>query len=221
MIFKSCYIPELIHFEENRVPVIVIENPKIATKLICDLLVQKRGEDGDSVFSENYKPYSIKKYVEIITDPFSINLNGRSIMTKTLKYLERVAGTELLQETNLMKSTMESYADSLIEMSDLPLFVKDSWFISPVVKAMGIAYEDESLTLCEKILEYMKLCRMLCDTKCFVLVNMKQFLSREEVKLIYKDLLREKISFLLLETSVTYSLECEKLRILDKDLCLI
>ena len=221
MIFNTLYMNENIEIKENEVPVIVIESPSVLSSLIRDLIKQKGGEDGENVFSENHRPISVKKYIDIIIDPFNLDLNQTKIINGTLKYMDYIANGEMGEQTLHLRNSLESYAEIMIQEIQLPLYTDSIWDISKVIKAMGIHYEDNTLEMVEKLLQYIKISSFLFGTKCFVFLNLKQYLEREEIIAFYRDVSLEKANILLLESSVSYELENENIIILDKDLCVL
>lgn len=68
-----------IKFIENRVNVLVIENPRDLSATIQDLLNQMNGEDGNYIFSNDEKEIEIKKDIEFIMSPFTLSMNERKI----------------------------------------------------------------------------------------------------------------------------------------------
>ena len=221
MILKIPYISDPIEFKEGKIPVLIIENPKVLSNTILDFLSQKNGAEGETVFSENYKPLNFKKDIEIITDPFSVDLNSKKIINKTIEHLSSIAVTDCLEDTNKINSELEKYADDLIEKVNLPLEIPEILDISPFLKAMGICYDFKNLSLVEKLIEYIKLLTYLFDIKCFVILNLKEYLEKDELSKFYRELFLEKINCLIIEPSNKYILPEEKVTILDKDLCVL
>lgn len=221
MMVKMPYISTPIGLKENRISVLVVEAPEVLREIVDSLLRQKNGDDGTVVFSENFKEIPVRSCVEIITDPFSLDLNQRGIINGTVKYIDGIAENELFCETNDLRSRIEQYAELVVQESELPFQIKSTETIGKLLKAVGIYYEEEDLSLPEKILQYLRLSTYLNGTKCFVLLNLKQFLSVSEIELFYRSVQLEKYTLLLLESSVKSHLSEENVLILDKDLCII
>ena len=85
---------------------------------------------------------------------------------------------------------------------------------------MDIRIENFYSNLLEKLTDYIAAEAELLGTKCFIFVNLKQFLSYEELAELYKFAYYAKVYLLLLEGSFTESRhESEKHYIIDNDLC--
>lgn len=221
MMFKTPFLSEPIVFRENEVPVLVVENAEVLRNIIADILSQKDGEDGKNIFSEQYKPLSIKKQIEIIIDPFSLSLNDRKIMNGTLQYINSVINMKLLSETVKIKGFLWRYVEQLMQEVELPFICQENFDVGAILKAIGLQYDEKNYSFQEKILEYLKIYRFLFDTQCFVFINLKSFLFLEELEMMYKDLQMEQIQIFLLESKVFEEVDGERQIILDKDLCVL
>ena len=79
---------------------------------------------------------------------------------------------------------------------------------------------DLHLSLIHILLEMMRLHRECFRKRLFVFVNLKAFLSENEITLFYQSVFYEKLSVLLLESGQKEPVRsCEEMRIIDKDLC--
>ena len=74
-----------IFFEENKVNVLVIENPIVYTKFLENLMSQT--ENGFILLSEGEKRLQIHKCTSIIHSPLCIDLNNKKIANKKVKTL--------------------------------------------------------------------------------------------------------------------------------------
>ena len=85
-----------------------------------------------------------------------------------------------------------------------------------VVKALAFHVDTEGMS----IPEMMRLHRECFRKRLFVFVNLKAFLSENEITLFYQSVFYEKLSVLLLESGQKEPVRpCEEVRIIDKDLC--
>ena len=76
-------------------------------------------------------------------------------------------------------------------------------------------------SLAEKILDYFELVEEYDKKKLFIMVNLRSYLSDEEMKMFMRDVLARKIQVLLIESSERSVLDEEKRYIVDADLCVI
>ena len=94
------------------------------------------------------------------------------------------------------------------------------FIISANLKLLDLHIDSEVMTLPERMLEYMKLCRRFFGKKLFVFLNLKSFLSDRELELFYGTVMYEKFDILLVEgTQRGKTCSCERVYIIDSDLC--
>ncbi len=215
-----------IEFVENNIQILIIENPAFLSKFLCELLAQHKNKEGNFVLSKNFNPLPISKNIEIITDIFSININSRPIMTKLLDELKTKAHDEdFYIKTQEFKFLVSQYIENLLHESDYKLSFSEDLEIQNILKACEVEventpYSEENFSLLDFIVEYCDICTRLLKISCIVFVNLKSFLSKEEILLFYEEVMYKKYSILLIENhQAEDTIKIEKVRIIDKDLC--
>lgn len=208
-------------FKENLINELVVENPKILSELIQEMREQCAGEEGNWILSELDVPLAIKKYVTLILEPFSVDCNNKRILAKVYQNLEKEEcrkQNELRAEFN--KSLM-GYLDSICMQSDIPLTYHDEIDFQDILKLAKVQIELQTESLLEKIVEQIRLESQLFGTKLFVFINLKAFLSEEDIQMLYKECFYRKIHLLLIESNYNQKNDNESVCIIDKDACLI
>lgn len=210
-----------IIFTENKINVITIENRGFYTSLIKDLNAQLLSAGGDFVLSKNNKELKLNSELDLVIDLFNLDLNSRKNITKVYKDLNSSAfNEENYQITNDFKISLINYMDNLIHSYDLPLEYNLDFDLSGVFKTLNLVLESNSSNLLESILQYIEVSLKLLSTSCFVFVNLKNFLSYEELEQLYKFVHYNKINILLLESHFEEKTNpCEIHYLIDKDLC--
>lgn len=210
-----------ILFLENKVNVVTIENKQFFSSFIQELGRQCSGDEGNFVLVDTDVELDIAKSCVLIIDPFSIDINNKSILNKVLTQLKMLAVTEEhYMETNNIKSNIYAYLDSLLFDCDVPLIYQDDFDFSALFKMMNIRFENSGITLLENILDYLAVSIELLSIRCFFFVNLKQFLSYEELDRLYTFAHYAKIDMILFEGCFMGSKHsCETHYIIDNDLC--
>lgn len=124
-----------------------------------------------------------------------------------LKIQEILAGWERY----LMELSME-----MVGNFEFPKISADS-----LIKAAGVQVENSYDSLGEQLLDYFELVQEYDMKKLFVLVNLRSYLSDEEMNLFLEGILNRRIEVLLLESTERKMLEYEERYIVDRDLCVI
>lgn len=178
-----------IEFKENKVTNIIIEAPEVFEKFLAEIYEQVLGNEGKWVLSENSIPLDLRKYVEIIINPFDIDINNKKILTKLYDRIKKNANeTELYIKWNEMYSNIINVIEALIDDFDYSLEYSDEIELKEFLKLIDLRFSMNSTNSLERLMDYMNLHNEILGTKVFVLVNIKSFYSEERLKYLYEGL---------------------------------
>lgn len=211
-----------IEFTDGKNNVLVLESPLYFRKFIEEFNNQIIYDEGEFVLSESHKELKLSKNVELILDLFNFNFTNRRITTKILEEAKTIALDEDVFQTTLqIVSGLEKYMFSLVDEFDYPISSKAKIEIDDVLKIFDLKVESKDSTWLEKICAYLEVCQRFLDVKLFILVNLKRYLSNEELLAFYKQINYKNINILLIEQSINDNeiIENEKIIIVDNDLC--
>lgn len=208
-----------IEFRENIVPVLIVENGLLFRQLIADLLAQENGEPGEFALSDRSGLIEIAKAILLTVDPLFPELDGRRILTK-IQQMAVTAAEEQPAKTAECLAALNDYGAALTAAIPFNVTFSEMESADDVVKALAFRVDTEGMPVPERLLEMMRLHRECFRKQLFVFVNLKAFLSEEEITLFYQSVFYEKLSVLLLESGQKEQVRpCEEVRIIDKDLC--
>jgi CRISPR-associated protein Csn2 len=220
MILAHTDIVKNIEFRENEVNVVLVENKHYFADLIGELYRQMDGEEGKFVLSDNNKILNIAKSVELLTDVFTVDINNRKLLNALYANVDKISQNEdNFARTAELFSAVFTYLENITDEIDFSLEYKSDISVSELCKAVDLRFSKEYDSLVEKLADYLVMTTDVLKIKCFVFINLKTFLSKEELALLYDFMFAHKINALLLENVETYILPCENLLIIDEDLC--
>lgn len=209
-----------VDISEEKVPVIYIENPRYYSQIIGEFINQCKKIDGRFVLSNGSKEIAFDKFVDFIFNPFILDLNERKIIAKLYQYLESNVVEDYFSNKMEMSIQMLSFIDKLISDQDYPLTYNQEISIQDVFKIVDIKFDLDAGKLVEQVIEYLKISRSLCKYELFIFVNLKNFINEEDLEVLMRNCIYEKINILLLESNITYeSGQYEKKYVIDRDLC--
>ena len=210
---------EMINFTENKVYVLIIEQPYLLRKTIDQLEKQTQGESGEYVLSNDQRILEFHKKAELITDPFHIAFDQKKILTKLQKNAceESEAFIELVQELFLR---MNELGSKICTAAEYDLTFSAITQAEQLIRILNFQIDAERLSMAEQLLEYMKIMRSLFGKELFILINLKSFLTKDELMSFYKAVQYEKFTLLLIESfQKDPPNELEIFKIIDQDLC--
>ena len=211
-----------IELKENVVSVIVVEDVASRLPIVDELYSQMMDKDGNWLLVENEKNYELGKNAEIILEPFSLELNNKKVKTKLYQDIKTIAQDFCFSQGLEVHSHICNYLEKLLERIPYPVKYEEEWNILELLKAYGVELEEESDSICEKLFNYIKLINQVCGIGIFITVNLKQYLTKEQISELYKLAMYSKIQLVLIEFNMlNEKLDCEEIYILDKDKCII
>lgn len=221
LVYKN--IEYILNLEENKVPVYIIENQKLFFTMLQDLHRQvNMSEEGNfSLFDDKNKELNISKNFLLISDVFNINFHDKKIINSIFSMLKE----ESLSEENYLlrletENKLKDFLQMLISNFEFPLEINEKFEYENLFKLFNIRIQENYENFLEKIIDYLKIITRLTSIKYIVFINLKTFLSKNELEKLYQESFYNKINIILFEN---YENNCiidvEKRIIIDSDLC--
>lgn len=214
-------INEVINLDnEEKVNTLIIENQSFFTKILIDFYNQLNNETGEFVLSRDNIPIDIARNLEIIIDFIDFKINKKDLLNKLMKYIDFIATDDnMLMKTNEMKTLINNFAFEISENIEFDVDFTLDYDISYILKAINFKFKEDYTNLSEKLIEYMLLIRKFDNDKCFVLVNIRNYIKDSEIDEFYKTILYNKLKVLVISAKEYPTSDYELKIIIDKDLC--
>lgn len=213
--------PFYIEFEENKANILSIENTNVFTKVLKSFMEQTEGKEGDFVLSEGIKELRMDKKADLILSPLVVDINQKKIINKISSVLNTAAQNEMTVETMELNGAVQKYLSCLAEYSPFDVDFKDDIDIAGLLKLYEMHIPSEDMSVSENLLLYIKAMHRVCGTEVFAILNLKQYISKEELQQFYASVFYEKVFLLLIEGNFSGKEKNEKCLIYDKDCCII
>ena len=210
-----------VDIEEGKASVLVIENPVAMREFLLELDTQLQGEPGDFVLSVDYEPVSIGKNLVLVKDPLSIDCNDKRILTKLYQNIADEEKMHSYVERNKFDKAYLEYLRELCLLSPLPLAYDERLSLGELLKSAHVVIDHTTGNYAENLWHYIKVMGDLLHIKVFAFVNLKCFLSDEEMELLYRQCFYEHKLLLLIESYDSPLRKDEKKCIVDADGCVI
>ncbi len=221
---KFIYNPFLITMElvPDTINNLIIEDPKILTEILADLVLQESGLDGRAIFTDGFdKHFKIGRDICFFLNPLEISVDNK-------KFLNLLFDEAILSwnENETLKSQVIEAGNSFFGFLATNIdFATIQWSSEPdpvsFFKSWSLTYQKQTLTLIDQIVEFLKVYSFYSKYKCLVLVDINLYLSLDEMKI-----LEEMVAYLHITVlSITHyisSMNSEGTTIIvDSDLCSI
>lgn len=225
MILKFFRFESEIELSQLWVSVLEVQNRTLFTRIV-ESLVSGKGDDAGEpygLWDEKGKVVSASKSITVVSSLPEVPVYSKSMLGKLYK---RIAA-EYVQNSEL-EAAVETLMKSLSNMSGR--ISSELWGayafgvnleLPVLIKALALQPAcDGGVSLFDKLIQFFKLCVDIGQSTPIVFVNLKSFLSQEELKTLYEQAFFYGQSLLLLESwhDVTRFPEERKTRI---DQCLL
>ena len=210
-----------IDIYENEVNELIIENKNLFTETIDKLIKQVSGEDGDFVLSENNKVLKFEKCSDIIVDYFTMTPNNKKTLNKLYANLENVANNYVEEKADLNARiiSMLDRVSTSVGGAELTFNLDYKW--SDLFKLYNLEFEANYSDIVNKMISYIKILSYYSDIRLLFLVNIRTFLTNEELQRIFEISNYCKINLFLLESLESGEKDEVNRYIIDNDLCFI
>ena len=213
MKFKISFIENIIEVNTEYVRCIEIENKNYFYRVVSLLNNFDNGEE-----LQDEIDFVDKIDFKLIIDYFNINLNDKKMLNAVIKYVK-----ENIDETNYDK-LLKNYQrlcnlfSSSLDYIDLPIYIEEDINIDNIIKLMNIKIKKEENIL-KNLFIFVDIIKELQNYNLLVLVNLKQYLTKEELNEFYKYAIYNKVALLLID-NISYGIaqKYEKKLIIDDNL---
>lgn len=211
-----------IQLPEGAVLTLVIENASAFFRYAGELHRQAEGEEGAFVLSESGSPLKLNKELCFLSDPFAVTLHQRPILNKVYALIQQEVNEG---EGQACLSDISRQIHQLLENASasfpFPLQYSDRLECGALLKAMQVTlYQQESSSLLEQFIDYIKITSQLLQMRVFVLHHMQAYLEKSQWAHLQKMAQHTKTTLLFLENSTLLGYNPYQGRyIIDADLC--
>lgn len=211
------FLSEPINISHSRISVLCIENKALFRKIINSLYHDTTGEN-KIIFSDDFVPVDFK-FVCFISDYFKLDVTS-SFTKKMYDDISLFCHNEFQNDVARLYSEIENLFGKIIDEYDYDFSFCDDYSLPMLFKALDLKPDFESNFLLENLIQYILIIHKYSKIKCFVLANLHQYFTEDELKEFYKELYYNKISAFVIENSKQFiTAECEDVVIVDSDLC--
>lgn len=216
----SEYFDNSFELKSEVINTLVIENRELFITFIKQLHIEMSTEEGKIILQDDLIELSLKKYAELIIDPFNLDPNNAKNLKKIYeKIIDNSSSEEIYEKRLVFENILKDYIEEIVFLSDYEL-VYDSVDYPNIFKAVNLHIDTEANNLISMIIDYMRISSDLSGTKLFIFLNLDNFLTDVDLIELQNFICYNNITVFCLQNQLKRKLiENENLRIIDEDLC--
>lgn len=208
-----------IGLSSDTVNVLVVEPEDKFFSYAEELVSLSGGGDGLFALFDGDKKLSFKKDVKLTENIFDISFNDKKAQSFLIGELNGIAEGDLAAEYSALVQNIFSFLAKLGGQSSFPIEFDEETALQPILKAFDVHWQENYENLLERLSSMLKFYSSVFKIRCFIFINLKCFLTKEQLKLFYKEAELEDVCLLLLENTLKEKIDGEKITLIDKDLC--
>ena len=220
MNLKVNYFENSLNLEKDNIKAIEIENKKMFFRFINNLYEIKNGLKANELYFYNDKndELDLSNKIEIYTNYFDLDINSKKNINNLTKIIVNELGDKDKDDIfNIYKKVYKKIIN-LLSSIDLPLTINDTITTEDIIKLSKVSINIKN-DLLENLLLLIDLEKVLKSNDILFFINLKQYLSKEELLEFYKYVIYNNINIVLIDSQgYGVPLVFEKKLIIDADL---
>lgn len=220
MILHHLYLQRELEWSESRhICELIIESPKFFREIVKDLTISE--EEKETSITMDGQVLNFDKDIDVIFNPLKLDFNSKRAMMTLLKLLVKTSVSEdFYPATSKLKTKIVRYFNTIIDAGDFEFEVSaDDFTMDSIAKAISIHIVGDEDDFVELLTDYVSMMVNLVNIKLFVFVNLRSFVSDDDLKRFKHNLDNHQIDVLLLETMERGPLNDVSRLTVDSDLC--
>lgn len=195
------YLDNTIELLDGRICTIEIENKAYFFRFVNALyhIMNGEGEEGIQFYDENLKEMNCNGKIQVISNYFQFDFNTKRIQSALIKYVnENMSDDEKTRISGCYSNFIKEYKKVLSKL-DIAVDLEVDENVDSLAKLLKVAIPTKE-ELIDNISLMIDLEKELRINKILFFVNLKQYLSREEIIELYKYALYNSVSILLIDS---------------------
>jgi CRISPR-associated protein Csn2 len=195
------YLDNEIEVNDDKVTSVEIENKGCFYRLVKDLYsISNSDVVEDIIFvNENNEEINIGSKISLIFNYFNFEFDSKKLNTDLLKYVgNNISENDRLTLCKLSNKMQDVYKKILNDI-EIPLTLDTDVNIDDITKIMKISVKSEERLL-NNLFLIIDINKVLKINKIVIFVNLKQYLTKDELEELYKYSIYNKVNILLIDS---------------------
>lgn len=214
-------IDQRMNLASDRFYNIVIESPIYMRNFLFSLKEQlDAGDEFLLAYDEKNNEVNLSKVGIMIESPLSISVDEKKVNLNIQKDIASHISYEKKEQFEILKKQIAEYISDITYDYHLQVDFDEEMNLSSFLKAISLSYEERSESYIDKLINHIKILSFVFGYKVFFFLNLHDFLSNEEIEIVFSQLNLLEISYLVVSSHVPKQKnDKEFLIIIDEDLC--
>lgn len=214
------YVENSIIFEDGKINSIEMENKKFFYRFVRDLYSISNGDVLEEFIflDDNNKEISVFNKIKIFNNFFEFDFNSKKYNMEILKKLVNEIDDEDKNEILNLQKKIYTKVNKQLNKYDIPLYISIDIDLEAILKELKITIKnyDDILNNFFLLIDLENILRL---SNILIFINLKQYLTLEELEELYKYAIYNNVKLILVDSQCyTSTSKYEKKLIVDNDL---
>lgn len=201
MKIKINYLENILEINEEKILSIEIENKSYFYRLVSNIysIINSEIVEDITFYDQNNNELNINNKIKIFVNFFNFEFDSKKYTNDINKYI--INEMDENDKTILLKSynkLIENFL-KILNKSDLPLQILEEITIDNIIKNLKLTINSKN-SLLDNLLLLIELEKTLKTNNLLVFINLKQYLTNQELKELYKYAIYNGIKILLIDS---------------------
>lgn len=196
------YIDNELILEDNKILNIEIYNKKFFYRFIKDLNLIENGNTLEEItaFNKQNEEITLTNKIEILSDFLDFDLYNRKYSSDFQKYIVKNSEEKNIDKIVKEYSKVYDSISNIVNLVDIPITIKNDFDFESIIKffKFEVNFSDNLLNNLTDLLE-VKL--NLSKEKIYVFINLKSYLSNEDLLDLYKYICSKNINSIFIDAN--------------------
>ncbi len=194
------YIDNNIEFEDQKIWAIEIENKIYFYRLVKDLYSICNGNLVEDIFLlDSNQEINIFNKIKLFIDFFDFNLDSRKYINEIVKFTISIINNENRNRILNQYKKLTNIYKKIVNEIDLPLSIESEIDIENITKLIKINIKTSN-NLLENLFILIDLENLFQTKNLLIFINLKQYLTKQELEELYKYSIYNEIPLLLIDS---------------------
>lgn len=196
------YIDNELIVEDNKILNIEIYNKKFFYRFIKDLNLIENGNaiEEISAFNKQNEEINLTNKIEILSDFLDFDLYNKKYSSDFQKYIVKNSEEKNIDKIVKEYSKVYDLISNIVNLIDIPITIKNDFDFESIIKSFKfeVNFFDNLLN---NLIDLLEVKLNLSKEKKYVFINLKSYLSNEDLLELYKYIFAKNINSIFIDTN--------------------
>ena len=196
------YIDNELIVEDNKILNIEIYNKKFFYRFIKDLNLIEDGNTIEQItaFNKQNEEITLTNKIEILSDFLDFDLYNKKYSSDFQKYIVKNSEEKNIDKIVKEYSKVYDSISNIVNLIDIPITIKNDFDFESIIKSFKfeVNFFDNLLN---NLIDLLEVKLNLSKEKIYVFINLKSYLSNEDLLELYKYIFAKNINSIFIDTN--------------------